>query len=161
MGEEITGFDFDAQTPEPMNLDGMTEFAEFSVEDDSIPSKVKELWWGFLGKDTILTRSDTNEDKWSADNDFAIRRNIHLMSQPAYKNDVIEMVSLDNIRRRFMAQHRRSIGGFERQALTTQIRELRTNRAVNDPGTGFFAGIKKKLGLGPSPKPQEVGQYGQ
>jgi len=159
MGEEVSASDYEAMMEEGRFPDGMVEFAEMMIHDERIPRDVRKLWWGFINKDTILTRSDNNDDKWSADNDFAIRRNFHLMSQPAYKNDITEMVKLDNIRRRFITQHRRSIGGFERQALMTQIKELRTNKPSDIPGTSLMASLKRKFGLGP--KPEEGRQYGQ
>lgn len=156
MTDEITATEYDAlyggQVPAQFH-----EFAKFVVEDKKIPKNVKDRWWGFLNKDTILTRSDHKNDGWAADNDFAIRKNIHLMSQPAYKNNISELVTLDNVRRRFLTQHRRSLDGFERQALTTQIKELRTNRPAESGQTGIFAGLKKKLGLGPKEVPYAGG----
>jgi len=140
---------------------GMVEFTETVIEDEkNIPPHVRSKWWGFLGKDTILTRSEDKESMWDADNDFAIRRNLHLMSQPAYKNDITELVELDNVRRRFMSQHKRSIGGFERQALMTQIRELRTNKSAAEGGGGFWQGIKGKLGFGPKSREEKYAGAG-
>lgn len=148
VNENITPDDYAAMVDESRFLEGFTEFAELMIQDPKIPKDVKEKWWGFLSKDTILTRSDGNQENWEAANDFAIRKNLHLMSQPEYKNDIEEIVKLDNIRRRFMTQHRRSVGGFERQALMTQIKELRTNRPVSEPSRGVFGRLKGKLGFG-------------
>ena len=145
MAEEINPIDYSEEGEFPK---GMTEFAEMMVEDEkNIPAAIRSKWWGFLGKDTILTRSNSNDDIWEAQNDFAIRKNHHLMSQPYYKNDINEMVDIDNTRRRFTSQHRRSIDGFERQALMTQIRELRTNKVATESGSGFWDSVKGKLGF--------------
>ena len=131
--------------------DGMTEFAELMINDDeNIKKKTSGEWWGFFGKDTILTRSD-DEDRWEAMNDFAISKNNRLMSRPYYKADINDLRDTDQVRRRFITQHRRSLAGFERQALMTQIKELRTNRPLPGESLGFFGSLKQKLGFGPKP----------
>lgn len=149
MSDELSQSDYEAMMAEGKFPEGIVEFAELMIKDERIPEPIKEMWWGFLNKDTILTRSDGINENWEAANDFAIRRNLQLMCQPAYKNDIIEIVELDNVRRRFITQHRRSIQGFERQALMTQIRELRSNRPTPEASSGLWSGIKKKLGFGP------------
>jgi len=152
MSESISPTDYEAMMEEGKFPDGMSEFAELMIHDEKIPALVRKLWWGFINKDTILTRSNMKNDLWEASNDFAIRRNLHLMSQPSYKNNIEEVVNLDNIRRRFTTQHRRSHDGFERQALMTQIRELRHQTPSSDTSGGVWSGIKKKLGFGPKEK---------
>ena len=157
MSEEISPTEHETLMEEGKMPEGFTEFAELMIEDEGIPKDVWKGWWGFINKDTILTRSDGMHENWEASNDFAIRRNLHMMSQPAYKNDILEVVNLDNIRRRFMTQHRRSIGGFERQALMTQIRELKTNRPAMEASSGLWSGIKKKFGFGEKKEGEHAG----
>lgn len=145
--EPITAAEYEQMVGEGPLQNDMYNFAKLMIQDKKIPQKAKSKWWGFFGKDTILTRSDAKNDRWNADNDFAIRKNFEIMSKPAYKNNINEMVDLDNIRRRFMTQHRRSIGGFERQALMTQIKELRSSRGEAYQNPGLWSGIKKRLGF--------------
>lgn len=136
---------------------GMTEFAEFMVKDETVPKSMRDMFWGFLNKETTLSRSD-QRDRRRAENRFAILRNFYMMSKPQYKVDIMEIIEIQNGQHRNTVKNNRSFGGFERQALMTQIKELRTPKAPEVHDTGFLGSIKNKLGFGSQRNQRE--QYG-
>lgn len=126
---------------------GMVQFAELMVKDETIPPNIKRMFWGFLDKETILSRSD-NKDRRRAENRFAIIRNLYMMGKPQYKIDINEIVEIQNAQQRNTIENNRSYGGFERQALTTNIKEIRTPRIQEKKDSGFFTKLGSKFGFG-------------
>ena len=125
----------------------MTAFArEMLDSSDEISEDVRQRQFGFLGKDTILTKFNS-EDTWQTANDIAIARNYDIMSVPAYAKNISEMVANEQIRRRMMCQSKRGGGGFERTSLTTSVREVKTSPLPREVNSGIIAGLKKKLGM--------------
>ena len=125
-----------------------TAFAQEMVNSDSqIPEHVRDLWWGHLGKDSILTKTNTT-DEWQTANDYSIARNYQNMSIPAYTRNIKQMAMNEQIRRRIMLQSKRSHDGFERTSLTTQVKELITKKALGPSGPGLWGSFKSKLGFG-------------
>lgn len=126
---------------------GMVQFAELMVNDETIPKAIKDMFWGFLDKETILSRSD-NRDRRRAENRFAIIRNLYMMGKPQYKIDINEIVEIQNAQQRNTIENNRSYDGFERQALTTNIKEIRTPRLAEKKDSGFFTKLGSKFGFG-------------
>ena len=125
----------------------MTAFAREMLDSgDEIPDEVRQRQFGFLGKDTILTKFDS-EDTWQTANDIAIARNWDIMSVPAYSKNINEMVDNEQVRRRMMCQSKRGSGGFERTSLTTSVKEIKTSPLPREVGGGIVAGLKRKLGM--------------
>lgn len=145
--ENLTQNDYDAAMGDTQLPADYTQFAELMIKDPKIPAAVKKAWWGYINQDTILSRSD-KEDKWAFQNSWVIQRNVEMMSRPAYRVDINELKSYENIRNRYTTQVNRSFGGFERQALMTQIKELRTNRTASENNPGFLTKLSKRLGFG-------------
>lgn len=126
---------------------GLVQFAELMVKDETIPANIKNMFWGFLDKETILSRSD-NRDRRRAENRFAVIRNLYMMGKPQYKIDINEIVEIQNAQQRNTIENNRSYDGFERQALTTNIKEIRTPRTVEKKDSGFFTKLGSKFGFG-------------
>jgi hypothetical protein len=143
----VTAAQYDAVMGEARMPGDFYEFAKLMIDDPRVNKDIKDKWWGFLNKETKLCRMET-KDRWAASNDFAIQRMFKAMSQPAYSVDINELSTLSNTRRRFMTQVNRGIGGFERQALMTQIKEFKTGAGADAINSGFWSGLKKKIGLG-------------
>lgn len=124
-------------------------FAKEMVNSDAeIPVAVRETWWGHLGKDSILTKTNSG-DEWHTSNDYAIARNYQNMAVPAYTLHMKQQAMNEQTRRRIMLQNKRSRDGFERTSLTTQVKELITKRALSPQGPGLWGSFKTKIGLGP------------
>jgi hypothetical protein len=148
MNEEISPEEYAAMQSDMQGSEGFVEFAELMVEDPKIPEKASKDFWGFLNKETILSRTDTN-DRRRSENRFAIQRNLNMMSMPHYKVDINKLKMFQNIQQRNTTEVNRSYGGFERDRLAMQIREIRTNKSdTSDGGNSFWKGIKKKFGIG-------------
>lgn len=126
---------------------GLVQFAELMVNDETIPPNIKSMFWGFLDKETILSRSD-NKDRRRAENRFAIIRNLYMMGKPQYRIDINELVEIQNAQQRNTIENNRSYGGFERQALTTNIKEIRVPKTQEKRDSGMFSGLMSKMGLG-------------
>ena len=124
-----------------------TQFAKFIVEDKKIPRKAKIDFWGFLNKGAVLTITD-EKDRRRVENRFAIAKNYDIMAKPYYKIDINRLKELQNIQHRNTIGASRSRGGFERDRLAMQIREVRTTRLDPDSNkTGFFRGLASKIGF--------------
>lgn len=136
---------------------GFVEFAEMMVEDQQIPEEAKRVMWGFLNKGTTLGRADFNDRK-RAENRFIIMRNMMIMSRPHYEVDIVKIMGFQNAQNRHTTEVNRSINGFERQALTTQIRQVITNRQGGGDAkdAGLFAKAKKMLGFGDNREADET-----
>jgi len=158
MIEEMSASDYDTMEGQPLPND-LYQFAKLMIDDPKIPKESKKKFWGFMNKDTILTNSDSREDAVTAANDYAIIRNQLIMAQTSFDVNINELINLDNARRRFLTQHKRSKNGFERQGLTTQIKEIRQNRTIGEQKSGIITGLKKKLGFGMK-RQMEAEQYG-
>jgi hypothetical protein len=152
MSEELAGPEYD--TTGSAIDPGFVEFAELMVKDETIPLDIKDMFWGFLNKEAVLSRSD-QKDRRRSENRYAILRNFYLMSKPQYKVDINEIIDMQNAQHRNTTKSNRSFGGFERQALTTQIKELRTPRTPDPKEKSFLSGIKNRLGFG-----HKEGEYG-
>jgi hypothetical protein len=128
-------------------MENMRDFADLMLEKDEIPGDIAKDWWGFLNNDNVLTRSSSVEDRQRAMNHFHIMENIRMMSMPHYKVDIESIKTNMNVQKRFFDRQSRSIDGFERTALTTQVREIKTTPTPQKSGS-FLKGIAKKFGLG-------------
>jgi hypothetical protein len=123
------------------------EFAKLMVHDKRIPKDVKDDFWGFINKETILSKTDDG-DRRRAENRFIILRNLKLMSEPYYKIDIDKIKSFQNVQQRNSTQILRSHQGFERSALTTQIKQVITNQKKDyDRNGNMFSGLMKKMGI--------------
>lgn len=146
MNEGISPDEYAAMQGGEMPQD-YTQFAKFIVEDKKIPKEAKKQFWGFLSKESVLTISD-QDDRRRVENRYAILRNYMLMSEPYYKIDINRLKDFQNIQHRNTVEASRSRGGFERDRLAMQIREVRTTRLDPDSNkTGFFKGVASKLGF--------------
>lgn len=130
-----------------MPPDMSKEFAEFMVVDDeNIPDDVRSSLWGFICKDNILSRSN-DKDRKRFENRMCIARNLKMMMMPSHEITMKELLDFANTQNRNTIQVNGSIGGFERQALTTQIKELRQARLPSMPQSGMLDSLKRRLGF--------------
>lgn len=139
---------------EQPDANSFVEFADRMLEEYNIPKEVRGQYWGFINNGRVLTISN-EKDRIRSENRLCILRNIMFMSMPQYKITIDMIREFSNTQNMNTINTSRSINGFERQALTTQIRQIITNRDETKMEKGFFTGLKKKLGFG---KKEE--QYG-
>ena len=126
----------------------MTAFAREMLDSSSeISDEIRKDNFGFLGKDTILTKLE-GDDKWQTANDIAISRNYNIMSVPAYAKNIGEMVLNEQVRRRMVCQAKRAGAGFERTSLTTSVKEIKTSPLPREVNSGIISSLKNKLGIG-------------
>lgn len=131
------------------------KFARLMVEDQTIPMSVRHDYWGFLNKERILTISG-DKDRIRSENRLCILRNLEMMGMPHYSVDITMIREFQNTQNRNTIQTSRSVNGFERQALTTQIKQIITNKDATRQEKGFLTGLKRKLGFGKKPEPGEA-----
>ena len=144
---EITPEMYDAQQMDQQLPEGFEKFAKLMIIDKKIPKEAQDDYWGFINKETILSRSGI-KDLRRAENRFTILRNLDLMSKPYYKNDINKLKFYQNMQNRNTIEKSRSIDGFERQSLTTQIRQFITSQGISTgSNNGFWSGLKNKLGI--------------
>ncbi len=125
------------------------EFAVFSVEDnENIPSSVRSDLWGFINKGAVLSKS-TDKDRKRFENRMAIARNLQLMMIPQNEITLKQLLEFQNVQQKNTIQTNRSMDGFERLALTTQIRELKSTKLPEPHKRGPIDMFKKALGMGP------------
>jgi len=137
-----------------MSADSMVDFARLMVESDDIPISVRDSLWGCINKEQTLSRTDVNERR-IYENKFAMTRNLMFMCMPRHEVTFAKLLEVENAQSRMRTQINRSISGFERDRLTMQIKQIITNRENNSNKAGLWDGVKKKLGLGPSPVMQQ------
>ncbi len=130
-------------------VNNFVEFAEMMVHDDeNIPLWARKEFWGFINKENVLSRSN-DKDRRRSENRFRILSNLDMMSHPAYHLTIKRIRDLQNVMHRNTIETNRSLDGFERQALTTQIKQIITNaRPDSLPDNSFMGKVKKKLGFG-------------
>lgn len=131
--------------PEANNF---VEFADRMLEESNIPKDVRSGYWGFINNGRVLTISN-DKDRIRSENRLCILRNLYFMGMPQYKINITMLREFSNTQNMNTINTSRSVNGFERQALMTQIKQLITSRDETKQEKGFLAGFKKKLGLGP------------
>jgi len=139
------------------NTSQMKDFAEIiklMLNNPKIPLSTQHNRWGYINKNTMLARTD-RRDAIRGENRFGLQMLYTMMGMRYHKIDFMMLAQFHNEKNCHSLMMNRSQGGFERLAETTQVHQLITNRVEEPKQSGFFTGLKRKLGFG---KKEE--QYG-
>lgn len=124
----------------------MEKFTKLMVDDVTTPQDIKDVLWGFFHKDVIIGKL-SRDDREKFENRLTIARNLLLMSKPGYTITIPQILNMENAQNIFSVKCTRGEGGFERTALTTQIRQFITSSMEKEKRGGILSGFGRLFGF--------------
>ena len=106
----------------PTQHESFRRFAEFLTKEDVIPEPIRKIFWVSYSKELPLTNIK-REDVSKLVNDFDDAVTAYVMSLPSGAYTFQDEFHLSQLRLKFVVKTMRSVEGFERRMLATQIKQ--------------------------------------
>ena len=103
---------------------------EFLVQDESIPSPVRDIFWAFSDKENEISKMSDRDIK-IAMMTFDIAKLKHVIGIPEYEYSFPASLSVFQMRHKFKVKLLRSHGGFERRQISGH--ETRKEMSFSQP----------------------------
>ena len=100
-----------------------SDVTKYLVEEDSLPQRVKEKFWLLPSKDTVLSNLD-NRDVDIIMLEFDSAYLVYLMSKPEHEYSFQDELNYLQARAKLRLKLKRSLYGFERKMIATQIKRM-------------------------------------
>jgi len=116
---------------------------EFLLSNKQIPSEARKQFWAFTSKELAVTKFEEIDIKRVLRH-LRIAWYDYIMNKPDVEYSFKDELLLSQLTSFVLQRAKRSLGGFEREMITKQIREVRTTyeEEIRGGGGGLLGKIK-------------------